>query len=93
MMDTKTNSSFDSNAPQYLTLMLQEPWLNNHKQPPNNDSTNTPRLVTLLRRIGLGFTPQPLDKLAKVEDDEMEDGEREDMDVGLVGGLLLDLDI
>ena len=49
-----------------------------------------------MRRIGLGFTPQPLEKLAKEEEDGMEEGEREDLedlDVGPVGELLLDLDL
>ena len=51
--------------------------------------TNTPHLVTLLRWIGLGFTPRPYNNLEKEEDDE----EMEDLDVGTVGQLLLDLDI
>ena len=49
------------------------------------DVTNAPHLITPPRRIGPGFTPQPRDKL---EEDERID----DLDVGPVGALLLDLD-
>ena len=52
--------------------------------------TNAPYGVTLPRRTGLGFTLQPHHKLEKEEDD---DQWIEDLDVGLVGALLLDLDI
>ena len=41
-------------------------------------------LGTLLRRIGLGFTPQPHDKLGKEENNDGEI-EMEDLDVGPVG--------
>ena len=34
------------------------------------DTTNAPHLITLLRRIGPGFTPQPRDKLEKEGDDD-----------------------
>ena len=46
--------------------------------------------MTLLRRTGLGFTPQSHEKLGKEEDD---DQGVEDLDVGPVGALLLDLDM
>ena len=43
------------------------------------------RLITLLRRVGLGFIPQPREKLEKDDDDEG----IEDLDVAL----LMDMDI
>ena len=54
------------------------------------DTTNAPHLITLLRRIGLGFMPQPHNKLKKEDEDE---GIDDDLDVGPVGVLLMDLDI
>ena len=50
--------------------------------------TNAPRLVTLLRRTGLGFPPLMRDKLEKENDKGIED-----LNLGLVGAIRLDLDM
>ena len=52
------------------------------------DTANTPHLVTLLRRTGLGFVPRPWDKLGTDEEEEIED-----LDVGPIRASMLDLDI
>ena len=52
------------------------------------DTANAPHLVTLLRRIGLGFIPRPQDKLGTDDDEEIEDP-----DVGPIRASRLDLDI
>ena len=50
------------------------------------DSRNTGNLIQFLRRIGLGFVRFVKDKLATDE------SEIDDLDVGRIGGLALDLD-
>ena len=58
--------------------------------PQNNAAAagTAPHLVTLLRRIGLGFTPQPRDKIGTNEEREIED-----LNVGPIRASMLDLDI
>ena len=48
-----------------------------------------PQLVDFLRRIGLGFCSVSRDKLA---DPDSENNEGENLDVGSIGGLKLNLD-
>ena len=59
--------------------------------PPHQDIsfaiTQIPQLVTFLRRTGLGFCSVPRDRLADPEDDEVDD-----LDIGPIGSLGLDLD-
>ena len=52
------------------------------------DITNAPHIITLLRRVGLGFMPQPRDKVEKEYDEKTDD-----LDVGPVGKLPIGLDI
>lgn len=61
--------------------------LNNQNQNPCFDNTHLPQLIIFLRRTGLGFTRDHQDGILNG------DSEIEDLDVGPVGDLALDLDL